>query len=123
MKEFIAITKALADESRVRLLLALGDRELCVCQLIELIGLAPSTVSKHMSILKQAGLVDMRKQGRWAYYRIAKEDSPMLIKTTLQWVFDSAGSSPQAKKDKASLRDILKCSPGDICARVLKKSA
>ena len=84
MKEFIAITKALADESRVRLLLALEERELCVCQLIELLGLAPSTVSKHMSILKQAGLVDMRKEGRWAYYRVAGGDSPVSVTAALQ---------------------------------------
>ena len=69
MLDFMAIAKALADENRVRLLLALQKQELCVCQLIELMGLAPSTVSKHMSILKQARLVEARKQGRWVYYR------------------------------------------------------
>lgn len=60
MLDFMAIAKALADENRVRLLLALQKQELCVCQLIELIGLAPSTVSKHMSILRQARLVEAR---------------------------------------------------------------
>ena len=71
MLDFMAIAKALADENRVRLLLALQKQELCVCQLIELIGLAPSTVSKHMSILRQARLVEARKEGRWVYYRPA----------------------------------------------------
>jgi ArsR family transcriptional regulator len=55
MREFMNITKALADENRVRTLLALRKGELCVCQTTEL-GLAPSTVSKHLSILYQAGL-------------------------------------------------------------------
>ena len=123
MKEFIAITKALADESRVRLLLSLENGELCVCQLIELLGLAPSTVSKHMSILKQAGLVDMRKEGRWAYYRVAGENSPQPVLAALRWTFDMAGVSPRALEDKTKLRNILKCDPGDICARVLKKKA
>ncbi len=54
MHSFMAITKALADENRIRILLALDGRELCVCQIIELLGLAPSTVSKHMSVLSQA---------------------------------------------------------------------
>ncbi len=69
MKEIVAITKALADEGRIRCLAALRERELCVCQLIELLELAPSTVSRHMSILRQAGLVESRKTGRWVYYR------------------------------------------------------
>ena len=69
----MAITKALADEQRVRVLLALERGELCVCQIVELMGLATSTISKHMSILKQARLVDSRKQGRWIYYRRADD--------------------------------------------------
>jgi len=69
---FTAITKALSDSHRVRALCALRKGELCVCQVIELLCLAPSTISKHMSILKQAGLVDSRKDGRWVYYRIAE---------------------------------------------------
>ena len=63
MREFMNITKALADANRVRMLLALRGRELCVCQITELFGLAPSTMSKHLSILYQAGLVDFA-QGR-----------------------------------------------------------
>ncbi|MBW2408107.1 MAG: winged helix-turn-helix transcriptional regulator, partial [Deltaproteobacteria bacterium] len=54
MFTFMAITRALSDQNRVRALMALKDRELCVCQIIELLDLAPSTVSKHMSILANA---------------------------------------------------------------------
>jgi len=61
------LTKALADESRVRAVLALRQGELCVCQITELFGFAPSTVSKHLSILFQANLVESRKDGRWIY--------------------------------------------------------
>ena len=55
------VTKALADETRVRMLLALQGGELRVCQITELFKLAPSTISKHLSILYQAQLVDSRK--------------------------------------------------------------
>ena len=72
MWDFMAVTKALADENRVRMLLALQKQELCLCQLIELVKLAPSTVSKHMSILRSARLVDARKDGRWMYYRLVR---------------------------------------------------
>jgi len=58
LKNFIRITKVLADESRVRILRLVMEKELCVCQIIETIQLAPSTVSKHLLLLNQAGLVD-----------------------------------------------------------------
>lgn len=70
---YTAITKALSDPHRIRALCALRKGELCVCQIIELIGLAASTTSKHMSILKQAGLVDSRKDSRWVYYRLPEK--------------------------------------------------
>ncbi|MBN1602908.1 MAG: winged helix-turn-helix transcriptional regulator [Chitinispirillaceae bacterium] len=70
---YTAITKALSDPNRIRALCALRNGELCVCQIIELLGLAPSTISKHMSILKQAGLVDSRKDSRWVYYRLPEK--------------------------------------------------
>jgi ArsR family transcriptional regulator len=70
MREVMNITKALADGNRVRTLMGFRDGELCVCQITELFGLAPSTISKHLSILNQAGLVESRKGGRWIYYQL-----------------------------------------------------
>jgi DNA-binding transcriptional ArsR family regulator len=71
MTDFLAIAKALSDETRVRALLALAGGELCLCQVVELLELSPSTVSKHLSVLGQAGLVARRRDGRWMYYRLA----------------------------------------------------
>ena len=65
--------KALADPSRLRIVVALHGRELCLCQIVELVGLATSTVSRHMSILERARLIDARKDGRWTYFRLAGE--------------------------------------------------
>lgn len=76
MNNLHAIAKvgmALSDPTRLRLLAALRGGELCACQLIDLVGLAPSTVSKHLSLLRDAGLVESRKAGRWVHYRLAEE--------------------------------------------------
>src|SRR5512137_1434832 len=73
INDFIAIAKAVSDSHRVRALCALRGGELCVCQIIALLGLAPSTVSKHLAVLRSARLVDSRKEGRWIYYRLSKE--------------------------------------------------
>lgn len=102
MNAFIETTKALADPNRVRALMALRGRELCVCRIIELLQLAPSTVSKHLTILKRAGLIEGRKEGRWMHYRLP--DAPP---SALQWTFDSLDSAPEIAQDQRRLEKIM----------------
>ncbi len=115
MWDFMAITKALADENRVRVLLALQKQELCVCQIIELLKLAPSTVSKHMSILRSARLVDARKEGRWMYYRIAGSNSPPIVCGAIEWARKSLADDPQILGDAKRLEQILKMDAHKLC--------
>jgi len=120
MLTLITIIKALADENRLRALYALKGRELCVCQIIELLGLAPSTVSKHMSILKQARLVESRKEGRWMYYRQAGNDAGPIAREALDWVYRSMDSSKTSEKDSRKLKNILKIDPEILCRRQVR---
>lgn len=115
MREVIAVTKALADRNRMRALLALRQRELCVCQLIELLDLAPSTVSKHMSVLHQARLVESRKEGRWVHYRLAGEDAPAEATEAIEWIFRSLSGDPDIRRDAERLEDIVKMDPEKLC--------
>ena len=64
------IAKALAHPSRLLMLDALQQGELCVCELTELVGADQSTVSKHLALLRQAGIVEDRKEGVQTFYRI-----------------------------------------------------
>ncbi|MEO0965613.1 MAG: metalloregulator ArsR/SmtB family transcription factor [Planctomycetota bacterium] len=86
MQNLLAITRALNDESRLRMLAALGEGELCLCQLVEFAGLAPSTVSKHVTLLYEAGLLERRKQGKWHYYRLAGRGASPTVREALRWV-------------------------------------
>jgi DNA-binding transcriptional ArsR family regulator len=109
LKPFLDISKALSDESRVRALLALRGGELCLCQLIDLLELAPSTISKHLAILAQAGLVLCRKQGRWHYYRRPGEsEAPPLVARALAWVDEALERSPVAREDRKRLKCICR---------------
>ena len=83
LRDFLAITKALSDRQRIRLLLALRQGELCACQLVELAGLAGSTVSKHLSLLQQAGLITSRKSERWVHYRLAGASAPVAVREAI----------------------------------------
>lgn len=116
MHEFLTITKALSDENRVRVLMALNSGEICVCQIIELLNLAPSTVSKHMSILKQARLVESTKKGKWVYYRSAI-DAPKVAAEAIAWVKKHLISDATVKKDARSLRAIMKRHPVEVCEK------
>ena len=115
MHEFMTIVKALADQNRVRALLALRDRELCGCQIIELLGLAPSTVSRHMSMLKQARLVEGRKEGHWMYYRLADDGASAEVREAIEWVCRSLSGSAEIRKDVDRLKQILKVTPKELC--------
>ena len=117
MREFMNITKALADENRVRTLLALRNGELCVCQITELFGLAPSTMSKHLSILYQAGLLESRKDGRWIYYRLPGKDTPVQVREALSWVQRSLAENPRAAEDAKRLKQVLKMDPAELCKK------
>lgn len=74
IERFETAAKALADLSRIRILKLLEDGEVCVCHLTEVLELAPATVSKHLSLLKAAGLVKARRDGRWMHYRLAEAE-------------------------------------------------
>jgi ArsR family transcriptional regulator, arsenate/arsenite/antimonite-responsive transcriptional repressor len=116
MREFMNIVKALGDENRVRALLALRNRELCLCQIVELLGLAPSTVSKHMSILKQARLVDTRKSGRWVYYRLAGCDSALEVQGAIAWLCKSLSGNTSVRRDEQRLQEVLKVDLTVLCS-------
>jgi DNA-binding transcriptional ArsR family regulator len=121
MNDFMAITKALSDPNRVRILLVLRRGELCVCQITELFGFAPSTVSKHLSILFQARLVESRKEGRWIYYQLPGKNAPATVRTALDWIEKSQANDPQILADNKQLKKILKLDPVELCKRQCKK--
>lgn len=115
MKEFLATAKALSDENRVRALMFLRDGDLCVCQIIEMLGLAPSTVSKHMAILHGAGLVEARKEGRWMFYRLPDKGAPAPVGGALQWLEDSLSEDHQISEDAMQLREVKRTPVKDLC--------
>jgi len=116
MDDFTAITRALSDSNRIRALLALRRGELCVCQIIEMLGLAPSTVSKHMSLLKNAGLVAGRKEERWIYYRLpGKKEMSGMVQIALNWSFQALESNEAIRRDQAALTKIMKQNPSSLC--------
>jgi len=92
MKQFIRVMKALSDPNRVKIIKMLEKKELCVCELTAALGLAQSTVSKHLKQLEDADLVEYRKDGAWVNYRLAAQGgepfAAAMLKQMGQWLND-----------------------------------
>jgi len=116
-RDALAALRALSDENRLRALMAVSDRELCVCQIIELLQLSPSTVSKHMSILRDADLVASRKEGRWIHYRLSLEYAAPEVKALVETLREQLRESGRARQDKEMLREILAMDPSVLSRR------
>ncbi|ODU25233.1 MAG: hypothetical protein ABS95_00450 [Verrucomicrobia bacterium SCN 57-15] len=121
MREFVAITKALASEQRLRILMALRGRSLCESVLIELLGLAAATISKHLWLLRQAGLVDSDKSGRCVCYRLPSCESDEAVGQTLQWLHASLAHKPQIQDDAVRLATLIRRSSVQSQCRQLRR--
>jgi len=115
--ELLKITGALADESRLRIVMFLRKGDLCVCQIVALLRLAPSTISKHLAILEQAGLVESRKQERWVYYRLSNKKASPCVSAAIRWAGKCVGKDKQVLEDNARLKAMLKMSLQKLCER------
>ncbi|MBU1107121.1 MAG: metalloregulator ArsR/SmtB family transcription factor [Candidatus Riflebacteria bacterium] len=120
MKDTLNVIKILAEESRLRIFMALHDRELCVCQIVALLGLAASTTSKHLALMYQTGIIDQRKDGRWAYYSVSSDWCKSNAKLN-DWVLGELKGSVRVLADAERLEEVLKmpvellCQPLDQC--------
>lgn len=111
MKTPLNMAKALADGGRMRVVAALLNHdELCVCQIVEMLQLTTATVSRHMSILQNARLVNSRKTGKWVYYRL-DEAFPATLRL---WLTEALAGSKTMAADKTVLEKVLSCDPQDV---------
>lgn len=113
MKVTLNILKVLSEETRLRIFMALVDRELCVCQIVSMLGLAASTTSKHLALMYQAGIIELRKDGRWAYYSIAND---WKAKNALHdWLLENLANSDKIRDDRIRLSRSLAETAMEIC--------
>ena len=103
-----AVFQALSDKGRLRILCALRHGELCICWIVEMLGFAPSTVSRHLSVVRSAGLIQTRKQERWVYCSLPSMPVSPIIGKILPQIFQSLENSPEVRADARLIKRILK---------------
>lgn len=111
--ELTRVSAALADPSRVRLLAACLDRERCVCQLVALIDLSNASISKHLGQLRDAGLLESRREGRWVHYRLPDAPEPIVARA-IATVRAHALQDELIEQDRATLANIDAIEPGEL---------
>ena len=94
-----AAFKALADKTRLRILALLGNNEVCVCHLHDSLGLPQPTVSRHLAYLRRAGLVDVRRDGVWMHYQVAKSLAPG-VQRVIASAVDALGQVSTTTQDR-----------------------
>ncbi|MBS3944518.1 MAG: winged helix-turn-helix transcriptional regulator [Melioribacter sp.] len=111
MEEKVKFFKALSDSNRLRIIKMLQTRPLCVCEITNVLGLATSTVSQHLKILKEAGFVLEEKEGKWVNYLINPRPSDSRISSLLSsldfWIADQSVIIDDKKRVLESDRNII----------------
>ena len=115
MKKYLELFKSLGDENRLRILLMLNIRPLCVCEITEVLDIALSTISAHLKLMKNAELIEDEKEGRWVIYRLVRgnkflDELIVLLKDRLQ-------NDEKVIHDRKIISQITR----EICASKLKE--
>jgi ArsR family transcriptional regulator len=95
-----SLFQALADRTRLRLLNLVADGEVCVCFFVAVLGEPQPKISRHLGVLREAGLVAARRDGKWMHYRLTPPDE---IGTVIDSVLDTLLSDPEMVRDRAAL--------------------
>ena len=106
MQELTSLGQAIADSTRVRILAALRRGELCVCELVDALEISQSTLSGHLQVLRQTGLVVTRKDGRWIYYSLDNQKAG-LVAAIFSYVESDFGRDPRLRRDSKRIAQRL----------------
>jgi ArsR family transcriptional regulator len=113
MKEFIKVMKALSDSKRVKIVKMLQHKKMCVCEIREALQIAQPSVSKHLKILEDAGLVEREKDGQWVDYFLTNGNSSpyvaSLIGNLRHWLEDDREIEELVKKIPIIKREGICC--------------
>lgn len=107
MKQTAQLFKALSDDTRLRILGLLFEGELCVCDLVAVLGIPQSTVSRHLAYLRNSGLVVDSREGVWMHYRLADGDFA-LQRDTIGMLRGRLGGLHQVQADQKALKEYMK---------------
>ena len=117
LREYEMVMKSVADPTRVRILKLLEAGEMCGCQIVAILELSQSTVSKHLFLLKMAGLVKERKEKKWVHYALDGSDGNPYARKMLNTLRGWLNDDPVVERDKRREALARELGPANICER------
>lgn len=121
MNRGLAFFRALADETRWRVVRLVMDRALCVCELADILGMPQSSVSSHVQIIRRAGLLESETSGKWTYFRIERGHLAILKAIMRQFPDDGEFTADAARAADRLARRETSCCPGPVKLRKARK--
>jgi ArsR family transcriptional regulator len=116
MKDITRFLESMTDPTRIRLLRLLRRQELCVCELVDTLGMPQYKISRHLRNLRAAGLVEARRDGRWMHYRLGRRGAQArLLQDLLEVLCSYADKTPVGRQDDASLQRRLAAGKAGRC--------
>jgi ArsR family transcriptional regulator len=115
MRDLLKATRALSDETRLRILNLLLERECCVCEVMQALDISQTRASRNLSILYGAGFLTLRKEGLWSLYSINKEDASTYLPEIIEAMRKGLASNRVAAQDRARLKNAERVGP--TCAQ------
>lgn len=112
MRDQLKVFKALGDKNRVRIVKMLEGKPMCVCEITAVLKLAPSTVSKHLSLLHEAELIQDKKDGKWVNYSLPKKSQIPFVSEILKILRHSLRDDPTVLTD---IEKAAKVSRAELC--------
>jgi DNA-binding transcriptional ArsR family regulator len=117
LREYEMVMKAAADPTRVRILKLLEAGEMCGCQIVAILELSQSTISKHFFLLKMAGLVKERKEKKWVHYALSGSEGNPYSRKMLNTLRGWLNGDPVVERDKKREALARELGPASICER------
>ncbi len=114
MRDLVKATKALSDESRLRVLNLLLERECCVCEVMQALDISQSKASRILSVLYDAGFLKLRKDGLWSLYSIDRDGMNVHLKDILEATRKAFEGTKQMQIDRERLKMAERVGPGCV---------
>jgi len=115
MRDFAKLFKALSDETRLRILKVLLERECCVCEVMQALGISQSRASRNLGILEDAGFIRSRREGLWIVYSINKQTMNNYVASLIEVLRGSLVNERIILQDRERLSQAVRVGPRAIC--------
>lgn len=112
MKTLVKVFRALGDQNRIRILKMLEEREMSVGELTVVLKISQPSVSRHLAQLKEAGLVESRRNKSWVVYRLNRQPGPGYVPSLLGKLAEWANQDSTTKQDHKLVKQVVRNKPG-----------